>query len=73
MPGDPAADPTDEDAAQHGWVLAQWAVAHAPELRIAEVSYRGRLWRAADSGKGWRSAAPARGQADGDVWITVAR
>ncbi|MDF3291973.1 hypothetical protein P3G67_22640 [Streptomyces sp. RB6PN23] len=71
VPGDAAADPTDEDPTQHGWALAQWAVAHAPELRIAEVAYRGRIWRARESGSGWVKDAARPGHSYGDVRITV--
>ncbi|AEW96350.1 MULTISPECIES: hypothetical protein [Streptomycetaceae] len=70
VPGDAVAGPAVKDPAAHGWVLAQWAVAHAPELRIAQVDYRGRRWRAADSGRGWTSA-PVSVARYGDVAITV--
>ncbi|GAA2124694.1 heavy metal transporter [Streptomyces synnematoformans] len=43
-----------EDATDHGWELAHWAVAQAPRLRIAQVSFAGREWRAEDSADGWR-------------------
>lgn len=73
-----------QEAMRHGWVLAQWAVAHAQDLRIAEVAYAGRVWRASHSGKGWveapgtsaagRPGIPgAPGQPYEDVRITVAR
>ncbi len=71
VPGDGAADPTDEDPTQHGWALAQWAVAHAPDLRIAEVAYRGRIWRARESGSGWAKDTAPAGHSYGDVRITV--
>ncbi|MFF8842798.1 hypothetical protein ACF08N_08675 [Streptomyces sp. NPDC015127] len=41
-------------APRRGWELAHWAVARADTLRISEVSYGGRVWSAAESGKGWR-------------------
>ncbi|MGW5423833.1 hypothetical protein [Streptomyces sp. NPDC003943] len=44
---------------QRGWELAQWAVARAGELRIAEVAYGDRVWVADDSSGEW-------GPADGD-------
>ncbi|MGK5630766.1 hypothetical protein [Streptomyces sp. URMC 123] len=60
-----------------GWELAHWAVAHAAELRIAEVSYAGRVWTAEESQRGWRTAdgnAAGSGAAGaGDVRITTAR
>ncbi|WP_373297759.1 hypothetical protein [Streptomyces lavendofoliae] len=39
-----------------GWERAQWAVARADALGIAEVSYAGRVWSAAESDAGWRTA-----------------
>ncbi|WP_406303163.1 hypothetical protein OHA61_12785 [Streptomyces sp. NBC_00885] len=67
-------------ATQRGWELAHWAVARADGLRIAEVSYRGRVWSARNSDKGWHSAgknAPSEGStADSgatDVRIRLAR
>ncbi|MFG2193028.1 hypothetical protein [Streptomyces sp. NPDC048639] len=41
---------------RRGWELAHWAVAHSSELRIAQVSYAGRIWTARESGKGWHTA-----------------
>ncbi|UNO40079.1 heavy metal transporter [Streptomyces sp. MST-110588] len=41
---------------RRGWELATWAMAHSAELRIEQISYDGRMWTAADSGKGWRKA-----------------
>ncbi|GAA2782673.1 hypothetical protein VO63_32225 [Streptomyces showdoensis] len=41
---------------QRGWELAQWAVARADELRVAEVGYGDRVWRADDSSGGWEKA-----------------
>lgn len=43
-----------------GWELAHWAVARADGLRIEEVSYGGRVWRAEaarKSGAGWRAGS----------------
>ncbi|WP_326699661.1 hypothetical protein OG909_21630 [Streptomyces sp. NBC_01754] len=53
----PAADDTDS---RHGWELAHWAVARAGALRIAEVSYDGRVWR---PDTGWRSQDKESGTA----------
>jgi len=73
----------EQEERERGWVLAQWAVAHAQDLRIAEVSYAGRAWHASHSGEGWvkapatnanaagHSAAP--GQSHEAVQITVTR
>ncbi|MEV6316004.1 hypothetical protein [Streptomyces sp. NPDC051776] len=41
---------------RRGWELAHWAVANASELRIAQVSYADRVWKARESGKGWHEA-----------------
>jgi hypothetical protein len=66
--------------AQRGWELAQWAVAHAHDLKVAEVSFGNMRWRAASSGSGWQKLPPAGSKgdsehatADGLVRITVAR
>ncbi|MCF3143198.1 heavy metal transporter [Streptomyces platensis] len=42
------------DAERRGWELAMWAMAHSAELRIEQISYAGRMWRADDAGKGWQ-------------------
>nr|WP_240108207.1 hypothetical protein [Streptomyces sp. MUM 203J] len=42
---------------RRGWELAQWAVAQAETLRVAEVSYAGRVWSARHPGQGWRDAS----------------
>ncbi|GGO85942.1 movement TGBp3 family protein [Wenjunlia tyrosinilytica] len=53
--GDPAGD-------RHGWALAHWAVAHAKELRIERVAFRGRQWTAAKSDEGWRKSSANRSE-----------
>ncbi|MFH9723999.1 hypothetical protein ACH4M4_13705 [Streptomyces sp. NPDC017254] len=45
---------------RHGWELAQWAVARAETLRVTEVAYRDRVWRAGESGGGWSKVSGAR-------------
>lgn len=57
-------------AAQRGWELAHWAVAHSDELRIERVSYGNREWNAGNSGDGWRSAKEG---SEAEVRITIAR
>ncbi|MHA6762734.1 hypothetical protein [Streptacidiphilus sp. PAMC 29251] len=53
---------------QHGWAVAQWAVAHCQQLHISSVSYAGKSWHSGrDSAKGWQTAAPSS-----SVQITVA-
>jgi hypothetical protein len=57
---------------RRGWELAQWAVAHAHELKIRQVSYSGRERSADDSTMGWRkSGAKATVKSAQDVRITV--
>jgi hypothetical protein len=52
--GDPEVRiPTRTD--ERGWELAHWAVAHASELRIAQVSYGDRVWDSSSSEEGWRT------------------
>ncbi|MCX4586792.1 hypothetical protein [Streptomyces sp. NBC_01481] len=67
-------------ATQRGWELAHWAVARANGLRIEEVSYRGRVWSARNSEKGWHSAGKntpseksAADSGTADVRIRLAR
>ncbi|MFG2626933.1 hypothetical protein [Streptomyces sp. NPDC048473] len=42
----------DDDPARRGWELAHWAVAQSEALRLDEVAYAGRVWKA---GSGWRT------------------
>ncbi|MFJ1545318.1 hypothetical protein [Streptomyces sp. NPDC088246] len=42
----------DDDSARRGWELAHWAVAQSEALRLDEVAYAGRVWKA---GSGWRT------------------
>ncbi|AKH84634.1 Co/Zn/Cd efflux system component [Streptomyces sp. CNQ-509] len=51
------------DAAGRGWELAHWAVAQAPRLRVAQVSFAGREWRAEESSAGWREVEGANAEA----------
>jgi hypothetical protein len=52
-------------ARQRGWELAQWAVAHASVLHIAEVGYAGREWRASGTGHTWPETAKGKSAGDG--------
>jgi hypothetical protein len=62
---------------QRGWELAQWAVAHAHELKVEKVGFRDREWRSAESGEGWQKTksgtSASSGTVAGDVTITVAQ
>ncbi|MFF5974233.1 hypothetical protein ACFY7C_22190 [Streptomyces sp. NPDC012769] len=57
---------------RRGWELAQWAVARADELRIAEVAYGDRVWVADDASGEWEPAG-ARGTDGTAVRIRLAR
>ncbi|WP_433340692.1 hypothetical protein [Streptomyces sp. CA-253872] len=64
----PVAEPRtakEPKARQRGWELAQWAVAHASVLRISEVGYAGREWRASGTGHTWREVGAERGGSAG--------
>ncbi|WP_418958969.1 hypothetical protein [Streptomyces tritici] len=63
---------TSVPAEQRGWELANWAVARAESLRIEEVAYAGRVWRAADVSGTWTKAASGDTTA-GTVHIRVAQ
>ncbi|MFE0380430.1 heavy metal transporter [Streptomyces inhibens] len=58
---------------RRGWELATWAIAHSAELRIEQISYAGRTWTAADSGKGWQRKAAGSAAAARDVRIITAQ
>ncbi|MFF6773536.1 hypothetical protein ACFY8W_08220 [Streptomyces sp. NPDC012637] len=59
---------------QRGWELAQWAVARAGDLRIAEVAYGDRVWVADDSSGDWETARSRTTGTDGStVRIRLAR
>jgi hypothetical protein len=53
-----AADGTGK-APRRGWQLAHWAVAKAGELRLREVAFGGRVWKADDGSAGWRKDSSA--------------
>ncbi|MBM9507729.1 heavy metal transporter [Actinacidiphila acididurans] len=75
-----AAGAAADDGTLRGWEVAQWAVAHAHDLKIEQVTYGDARWLAAQSGKGWQrqKATTAKGGAQSDgggpalVRITVA-
>ncbi|MER7518656.1 hypothetical protein [Streptomyces sp. NPDC126499] len=60
---------------RRGWELAQWAVARADELRIAEVAYGDRVWVADDASGEWEPAGPEgpKGTDGSSVRIRLAR
>lgn len=64
------------DRDRRGWELAHWAVAHSSDLRIARVSFAGRVWNATDPAAGWggtdgNSPAADRERASGEVLIST--
>ncbi|WP_030275912.1 hypothetical protein [Streptomyces sp. NRRL B-24484] len=59
--GTASTDSGAEGRRQSGWAVAQWAVAHAQELGIGEVSFDGRLWRFDRPTEGWRTNDAAGG------------
>lgn len=86
VPASPAGGAAAGDGKRRGWELAQWAVAHAHDLKVQEVTFGDMRWEAAHSDKGWQKSAPDRKQdekqdakqtattgADAFVRITVAR
>lgn len=79
VPAKPAGGAAEGDGARRGWEVAQWAVAHAHELKVEQVTFGGRRWQAARSGKGWQKLPAGGAQdtagatADGYVRITVAQ
>lgn len=63
---------TPGGGSRRGWELAQWAVAQADALGLAEVSYAGRVWSVAEAEDGWRSAPAGTSRPD-EVRIRVTR
>ncbi|MEU7279764.1 hypothetical protein AB0A69_13410 [Streptomyces sp. NPDC045431] len=64
------------EGSRRGWELAQWAVAQADALGIAQVSYAGRVWSVERSAEGWRADDDSREPGDahtGEVRIRVAQ
>lgn len=54
---------------QHGWLQANWAVAHAEQLHIATVIFDHRIWTAGSSLAGWRTYLPPGGPTDNPVLL----
>lgn len=44
-----------------GWALANWAVANAERLNIANVIYQDRIWSRSSSFRGWQEFVPSYG------------
>lgn len=74
VPSAPARNEARGDKGRRGWELAQWAVAHAHELKVEKVSFGNREWSAEASDRGWTASnSDAAHGAEGDVRITVAQ
>ncbi|MFD3536205.1 hypothetical protein [Streptomyces sp. NPDC058664] len=58
---------------RRGWELAQWAVARAEALRITEVTYGGRVWRAGEALGGWTASSGTPAGDGRTVLIRLAR
>ncbi|MGW6565375.1 hypothetical protein [Streptomyces sp. NPDC054975] len=59
--------------AQRGWELAHWAVARAHDLRIAEVAYAGKVWRATDTSGTWTRSRATDAADEATVRIRLER
>jgi hypothetical protein len=83
VPSAPVGGAAEGDGTRRGWELAQWAVAHAHQLKVEQVAFGTMRWQAAHSAKGWQKQHPTPATAgaepsagtpsDGLVRITVAR
>ncbi|MEU9998450.1 hypothetical protein [Streptomyces sp. NPDC050848] len=62
---------TPGTGARRGWELAHWAVARADDLRIAEVTYGGKVWRASDVSGTWTKSRTPDGTAADAVRIRL--
>ncbi|OKI09662.1 heavy metal transporter [Streptomyces sp. CB02923] len=72
--GGTSADGDGSGSQRRGWELATWAMAQSGALGIEQISYAGKMWSAADSGKGWQKATGAAARAPGaDVRIVTAK
>lgn len=58
---------------RRGWELAQWAVARADALRVTEVAFGDRVWRAGEADGGWSKASGASAAGPDSVRVRLAR
>jgi len=65
VPSSPAGGGAEGDGRRRGWELAQWAVAHAHDLKVEQVTFDDMRWEAAHSGKGWQKSGPGKDSAKG--------
>lgn len=76
VPAAPSGGSAEGAGTRRGWEVAQWAVAHAHDLKVEQVAFGDMRWQAARSGKGWqKQSAHASGARPTTAYvrITVAR
>ncbi|MFC8898704.1 hypothetical protein [Streptomyces cinereoruber] len=73
VPVRPAAGAGSGADERRGWELAQWAVARAEALRITEVSYGDRVWRAGEALGGWSKSSGGAAAGGDSVRIRLAQ
>ncbi|BBA99886.1 hypothetical protein RVR_6707 [Actinacidiphila reveromycinica] len=61
VPSVPSGTAAAGQGEQRGWQVAQWAVAHAHDLKVEQVAFGDVRWQAAKSGKGWQKVADKGG------------
>jgi hypothetical protein len=55
---------TESDSRRAGWATAQWAVARAKSLGLAEAAFDGKIWTASKSARGWQTYRSPNGSTD---------
>jgi hypothetical protein len=45
---------TESDSRRAGWATAQWGVARAKALGLADIAFDGKIWAASKSARGWQ-------------------
>lgn len=66
----PAEAGSETSRVQHGWAVAQWAVAQADVLGVRRVAYHGKVWTTSDSAGGWHP--DSSGGSSSEVRISLA-
>ncbi|GAB3498432.1 hypothetical protein [Nocardiopsis coralliicola] len=46
--------PVNEEHRREGWLVANWLLAHAPELEVAVIIFDDKIWNSEKSLSGWR-------------------
>jgi hypothetical protein len=52
---------TESDSRRAGWATAQWGVARAKSLGLADIAFDGKVWAASKSARGWQDYHPPNG------------